>query len=185
MTLHLPNEMITFANNFFASNGITANEPIIALNPATTWPSKNWSAEYYATLAKALQSHGRLLLCGGPADQRLAERIMHQSGVPVINAVGQTNLLQLAALLSRSSVLVTGDTGPLHMAIALDVPTVSLFGPTDPRKFGPLTPGHIVLQEQFNCQPCHKKRCPLSHLNCLQSLSPDRVITAVRTLLTK
>lgn len=185
MTLPLPAETITFATNFLNSKGVKPKDTIIALNPATTWPAKNWPADYYAAIAKALQPKGHILLCGGPADQALGEYIIKQSGVPIINAVNQTSLLQLAALISHCKVLVTGDTGPLHMAIALNIPTISMFGPTDPKKFGPLTSEHVVLQEQIGCRPCHKTVCPHKHLNCMHSLSPNKVIVAVQALLNK
>lgn len=183
MTLHLPAESITFANTFLSNHGMNPQDRIIAFNPGTTWQAKNWPAEYYAAAIKALQPSGFILLCGGPADQALGESIKQHSGVPLINAIGQTSLLQLAALISRCTVLVTGDTGPLHMAIALGIPTVSIFGPTDPNRFGPLTAEHVVLEEQLDCRPCHKMLCPRKHLNCLYSLSPARVITAVQMLL--
>lgn len=185
MTLHLPDEAIAFAKNFLRSHGVAETDTIIALNPGTTWPSKNWPTEYYAIVAKALQNNGHILLCGGPSEQALGESIVTQSNVPVINAINQTSLLQLAALISQCNVLVTGDTGPLHMGIALNIPTVSLFGPTDPQKFGPLTGEYVILQESIDCRPCHKKNCPLTHLKCMHSLYPQRVITAVQTLLTK
>lgn len=185
MTLHLPDEAITFANKFLHNHGVQEKDTIIAINPGTTWPSKNWPTDYYATIAKALKHNGHILLCGGPAEEALGKMIVEQSGISLINAINQTSLLQLAALISRSSVLVTGDTGPLHMGIGLNIPTVSLFGPTDPRKFGPLTGEHIILQESMECRPCHKQKCPLTHLKCMNALSPQRVITAVQTLLTK
>ena len=183
MTLHLPAESVAFANSFLRDNGVKPQDRIIAINPGTTWQSKNWPAESYAAAIKALQPNGHILLCGGPADQALGESIVRDSGVPLINAVYKTSLLQLAALISRCTVLVTGDTGPLHMAIALGIPTVSIFGPTDPKRFGPLTSEHVVLEEQLDCRPCHKMQCPQKHLSCLYSLSPDRVITAVEMLL--
>lgn len=185
MTLQLPTEVLTFASNFLRSHGVKEKDTIIALNPGTTWASKNWPTEYYTAVANALQNHGHILLCGGPAEELLGKAIEEQCKVPVINAINQTSLLQLAALISKCNVLVTGDTGPLHMGIALNVPTISLFGPTDPKKFGPLTGEHIVLQESMDCRPCHKKSCPRTHLNCMHSLSPERVITAVQMLLTK
>jgi len=186
MTLRVPDESLTFADEFLNQHGVKPSETLIAINPSTTWPAKNWPAEHYATVAKSLYQKGyRILLCGGPADQALGESIMHQSGVPLINAANKTSLLQLGALLSRCDLLVTGDTGPLHMAIALGIPTVSIFGPTDPKRFGPLTAGHIVLEREMDCRPCHKRTCPLKHLHCMYQLEPMEVIAAVQTVLDK
>ncbi|WP_378954846.1 lipopolysaccharide heptosyltransferase II [Pelosinus sp. sgz500959] len=182
MTLQLPEEAITFATDFLRDHGISKQDTIIAFNPGTTWPSKNWPTEYYAAVINSFKNNEPILLCGGPGEQKLGESIIQQLNRPIINAINQTSLLQLAALISQCSVLVTGDTGPLHMGIGLGIPTVSLFGPTDPQKFGPLTGKHIILEESMNCRPCHKKSCPLTHLNCMHSLSPERVIRAIQTV---
>ena len=185
MTLYLPTEAITFATNFLRSHGVKEKDTLIVVNPGTTWPSKNWPTQHYATVIEALQHHGHILLCGGPGEQELGKSIIEQCNAPVINAINQTSLLELAALISKCHVLLTGDTGPLHMGIALNIPTISLFGPTDPQRFGPLTGEHVVLQESMDCRPCHKTKCPLTHLKCMHSLSPERVITAVQTLLSE
>ena len=185
MTLQLPDEATTFATNFLRSHGVKEKDTLIVVNPGTTWPSKNWPTQHYATVIEALQHHGHILLCGGPGEQELGKSIIEQCNAPVINAINQTSLLELAALISKCHVLLTGDTGPLHMGIALNIPTISLFGPTDPQRFGPLTGEHVVLQESMDCRPCHKTKCPLTHLKCMHSLSPERVITAVQTLLSE
>lgn len=183
MTLVPTPEAIKFADEFLYSQGIQAGEKIIAINPSTTWPAKNWPPEYFAAAAAKLQANGRILLCGGPGDRALADTIKAAVGAPIIDAVGQTSLQQMAALLARCHALLVGDTGPLHMALALDIPTVSIFGATPPERYGPLTPGHIVLTGKETCPPCHKHNCRHQDLRCLRSVTPDAAVNAIRQLI--
>lgn len=174
-----------FADNFLRRMNYNPNKKLIAISPRTTWPTKNWPSGHFAAAAARLHPHAQLLLCGGPGDRETAEEIVRSAGVPIMNAVGQTSLQELAALLSCSDVLLTGDTGPLHMAIALGTPTVSIFGPTDPAVYGPLTSDHIVLQNRLECGPCHKQRCRLNDMRCQYTISPEIAANAVIKLLEK
>lgn len=178
MTLCLLDKYKAFAKAFLHEQGVSEKERLIILNPATTWRAKNWPPEYFAEVADALSSEGRIVICGGPADQGIAQQIIELTTAPIINAVGKTSLMEMAALLERASVVIVGDTGPLHMAVAIGTPTVSIFGPTDPARFGPLTPGHIVLTGQAECSPCHKTVCPKKDMRCMHSIKPDVVIKA-------
>ncbi|MCX7781074.1 MAG: glycosyltransferase family 9 protein [Negativicutes bacterium] len=180
MDLAVQPEAAAFAADFLAEHGCRPGEPLIAVSPRTTWDSKNWPADHFVQAVKALNQDGRILLCGGPGDRQLGQEIVDRSGASVINAIGKTKLTQLTALLARSHALLTGDTGPLHMAVALKVPTVSIFGPTSPEKFGPLPPGHIVLHTPESCPPCSKMKCPRGDLRCMNSITPEAVVAAVR-----
>ncbi|EAX46506.1 glycosyl transferase, family 9 [Thermosinus carboxydivorans Nor1] len=180
MTLCLTREAVAFADRFLAAHGVEPDEVLVAINPVTTWPAKNWPPASFAAVAAALGVDCRILLTGGPRDKEVTAYIAQQAGTACIDAAGSTTLLELAALLARCRVVLTGDTGPLHMAVALGVPTVSIFGPTDPRKYGPLTPGHVILQGEADCAPCHKKVCRHQDIRCLRSVTPDAAIAAVR-----
>jgi 3-deoxy-D-manno-octulosonic-acid transferase len=184
MTLKLTAEAADFADSFLARHDYDASRPLIAINPKTTWPAKNWPPAYFAAAAAELYQDGQILLCGGPGDRDVADSIIRQAGVPVINAIGETSLSQLAALVAQSQVLLTGDTGPLHMAVALRTPTVSIFGPTDPAVFGPLSAQHIVLRSSLECTPCHKQKCRQQTLKCLYDVLPQTAVAAVRRQLT-
>lgn len=179
MTLTVTPAARRFAASFLRRMNYNPGKKLTAINPRTTWPTKNWPPEYFAAAASKLYRHTQLLLCGGPGDKTVADKIIRQAGVPIINAVGQTSLQDLAALLAGCDALLTGDTGPLHMAIALGIPTVSIFGPTDPSVFGPLAPGHAVLQSRLECGPCNKQRCRLEDMRCQFDVSPQTAVKAV------
>lgn len=183
MTLCLDEQAKRYAEEFFTRHAIRKNEKVVVLNPATTWPAKNWPAEFFAAAADALARNARIIVCGGPGDIEIVNKVMARSAAPVINAVGQTSLQQLAAIIGRANLVIAGDTGPLHMAVALGVPTVSIFGPTDPARFGPLSPGHIVLRSKAGCMPCHKTVCPRKSMLCMNDIRPDAVIAAARRVL--
>ncbi|WP_324332191.1 glycosyltransferase family 9 protein [Methylomusa anaerophila] len=183
MNLFLSAEAVSFAEEFLQFNGVKKNKCLITINPSTTWPAKNWPAEHFVSVINRLGEQAQVLLCGGPSDRKLADEIIRQVEVPLIDAVGRTNLLQMAALLSRSTILLTGDTGPLHMAVALNVPTVSIFGATDPAVYGPFTGPHVVLRASTECSPCNKRKCPRQDVACMRSVSPDSVIREIGIIL--
>jgi lipopolysaccharide heptosyltransferase I len=140
-----------FIDRFWAQEGFGRDgakpETVVAVNPGASWPSKRWIPERYAELADRLaKEHGvRILILWGPGERPLAERISRaMNGKSVI--APETTLKQLMALIKRSRLLITGDTGPLHMAAALGVPTVALFGPSDPVRNGPYGPGHEIVR---------------------------------------
>ncbi|MPN32323.1 hypothetical protein SDC9_179801 [bioreactor metagenome] len=183
MTLCLPNAARNFAARFLGEHNIAQEEKLIVINPATTWLSKNWPAEFYASTADALAADAKIIMCGGPGDRAIADKVKACANMPIIDAVGKTSLLEMAALLNKANLLIVGDTGPLHMAVALGVPTVSIFGATDPARFGPLPRGHIVLRSKANCMPCHKTVCPQKDLRCMNSIRPEIVVNAARRAL--
>ena len=182
MTLVIDQESELFAKGFLQSQGFVAGQRLIAIVPATTWPSKNWPPDYFATVANYLGQSAVVLLCGSPGDRRIADEVLKQTRVPVIDAVGQTSLIQLAALLAQSTAVITGDTGPLHMAIALGIPSVSIFGPSSPEKFGPLMGPHTALTAASSCLSCFKHQCRQTE-HCMATVSPRDVLQAVKNLL--
>lgn len=183
MTLELTQADSDFADCFLAKSGIKPGQELIALIPATTWTAKNWPPGYFAELATALDQHAAVMLCGAPGDRDLAQQVLQQTNAAVINAVGETNLTQLAALLKKATVVVTGDTGPLHMAIAMGIPTVSIFGPTNPKRFGPLEAGHAVIEAKLACRTCHKAKCRFKHQRCMKDVLPQQVLHAIEPYL--
>jgi lipopolysaccharide heptosyltransferase I len=183
MKLFLSGEAVNFAQGFFQNNGIKQNTPVIAISPATTWSAKNWPPEHFAAVINGLRGEYQVLLCGAPSDRKIADQIIRRVEMPLVDAVGKTSLLQMAALLSQSTMLLAGDTGPLHMAVALNVPTVSVFGATDPAVYGPLSGPHIVLKADTKCAPCNKRKCPWRDVKCMSSISPDLVIQEIHKLI--
>ena len=156
-------------------------EKIIVINPSGRWKTKRWPVEKFAALADLINKEkgASVILIGGPADVELATEVELRAKAEIINIAGMTTLKQLAALLSKVSLLVTNDSGPMHIAATVGTPVIALFGPTDPKRTGPYGDDHIVIRKNIPCSPCFRKRChsPI----CMEAISVDDVFETVKT----
>ena len=160
-----------------------AHGDLVVLHPGARWPSKLWPAAAWAQLGDWLsREHGlRVALTGSAADQRLTADILTQMQEPALSLAGRTTLPELAAVLRRARLLVTTDTGAMHLAAALETPVVALFGPTAPWRTGPFGAGHQVVRLGLDCSPCFQRRCP--EPRCLTDLSPELVQETCKKIL--
>ena len=153
--------------------------PLAVLHPAARWPTKLWTPEAFAAVGDALADGlgAVVAITGGEADGPLVEAIRTRMRRPAANLAGRTPLKVLGAVLRRAWVMVTVDSGPMHLGAALGTPVLALFGPTAPARTGPYGRGPCrVLQEALPCAPCLRRRCriPDDRL-CMRSLDPGRV----------
>lgn len=149
--------------------------------PGARWKTKLWIAEGWANLAQEVRKGLDLevLVVGGPGDEAHASAI--RDIFPEIRSLcGRTSILELAAVLKMARLIVTVDTGPMHLAAALGKRVVALFGPTAPWRTGPFGLGHRIVRLELPCSPCFRKTCPEPY--CLQGLSPERVFREVQAL---
>jgi len=163
--------------------GMMRGTPWIAMNVSARWPTKRWPAESFAAVADRLQREGlgRVVLIGGPDERPDAAAVQRAMKERAIDLTGQTALGQLPALLSQATVLITNDSGPLHIAAAVGTPVVALFGPTSPVRTGPYGAGHQVLTHHVSCSPCFSRSCfNREPLACLTHVTPDQVCSAVK-----
>jgi lipopolysaccharide heptosyltransferase II len=163
-----------------------ARGPLVAIHAgARNGQAKRWPPDRIASLAGRLvrELDALVVLTGAPSERPLAEAVLRQCSVPVTDLVGRTDLPQLVALLAASEVLVTGDSGPMHVACAVRTPVVALHGPTDPALSGPTAPDAIVLRQALWCSPCYDAsataECRFSNPVCMKYLAPDAVFAAV------
>lgn len=163
--------------------GIRPGEAWIAMSVAARWPTKRWPPEYFAAAAEGLQKEGlgRVVLIGGPDECAAAEQVKRLMASRPADLTGKTKLGVLPALLQTAAVMVTNDSGPMHIAAAVGTPVVAPFGPTNPLRNGPYGEGHRVLVSGIACSPCYSRRCRNAvELDCLKRLSPESVVAAVR-----
>jgi lipopolysaccharide heptosyltransferase II len=170
-----------WADGLWEGENLHASQRICVLHPAARWETKRWPAERFARLADQLsQKDGlRVILVGGADEVRLIHEVRRQMKQDALNLVGATSLRQLAALLRRVSLLVTNDSGPMHLAAALGTPVVALFGPTDPRRVGPYGEGHCVLRKAVDCSRCSRGHCARAGA-CMKAIEVEEVAAAVR-----
>ena len=177
--LPLAPEYAAWATEYLRDRGLERDgKPVVILSPGRSeaWHFIRWAEENFVTAAEALhRKHGaHVLLMGGSAEAAIAERI--ESGlaarqVPAINTVGKTSLKQSQALLQQADLLVCNDSGPMHLGAAMDVPTLAIFGPANPARWGPYGPEHRVVRLDLDCSPClfmgKVEKCPRQLLECL------------------
>ena len=161
--------------------------PLVGLFPGAEWgPSKRWPMKSFAALATEVRRRVpavREIVLVGPKEVWLGVRVHEESGKvhPVLGP--DLDLAHLAAVLAHLDVLVTNDSGPMHLAAALGVRCVALFGPTDPRRTAPAGEGHAVLWRDLWCSPCFRRRCPLLYHGCLGGISVGAVADEVEGIL--
>lgn len=162
-----------------------ANRPLIALAPGSVWATKRWP--YFAELAAALTSDYRVVVVGSADDAALAADIVNATAGDAIDASGRLTLLGSAELIRRCRALVTNDSAPLHLASAMNTPTVAVFGPTVPAfGFGPLADRAAIAEHTaLTCRPCHPhgpRVCPLGHWRCMRDLAVVSVLEQLATI---
>ena len=165
--------------------------PIVAMHAAGGREVKQWDPQRFASVARQLIEHhaATLVLTGGPQDGAIVNRV--KSDLPpsqVVDVSHLTDLLAVAAVLERCDVMITGDTGPMHLAAAVGTPIVAVFGPSDPRRYAPRGPSDRVVRIDLPCAPCNRIRLPparcTGHIpDCLAFVSTDRVLTAAVQIL--
>jgi lipopolysaccharide heptosyltransferase II len=169
--------------------GAPAGRLIVLHAGATNGQAKRWPLPSWVDLAGRLRRDGAtVVLAGGPEDRPLGHAIRAAAGDDVLDLSGRTSLPELMALLERADALVTGDSGPLHLAVSLQRPVVAIHGPTDPRLSGPYrAPRARVVRRDLPCSPCytldHVAECPLGHVLCQRLVSSDEVYLAVQAVL--
>ncbi len=185
LKLSLDEESRSFAGDLFRSQGL-ADGPVIALNPGATHAVNRWPTRLFAALADRIQRDlgAHALVVGGPDDIALAEEIISQCETRPFSLAGRSTLLQLGAVLERCAALVSGDTGPMHLATAVGTPVIALFGAADPARTGPVGAGHrIIRAKDLACAPCRSRTCSNRvPLECMEKIGVDEVLAAVEAV---
>jgi lipopolysaccharide heptosyltransferase I len=163
--------------------GVQREDRMVAINPMARWPTKLWEPQLFAALAERLEGDGiRVVFTGGPQDRHGLDDIGRFMAQPPRRLDGRTSLNELAALYRRAQVVVTTDSGPMHLAAAVGTPVVALFGPTAPWRTGPYGPNHVVIRADLSCSPCFKKQCLTTQYEeraCMKRVTVDQVAQAV------
>ncbi len=165
--------------------GFSNGRPLIGMNPGATYGlAKCWPPDRFAELARRLAKKWKagIVVFGKEEERSASEEILRQVGRSGVDLTGKTGLLQLAALLEKCRLLVTNDTGTMHVAAAVGIPVVAIFGSTDPVTTGPFGEGHVIVKKDVPCSPCLKRICPTDH-RCMTAITVDDVEAAVNSKL--
>ena len=197
MDFYVPSKLHTWAeeqwktiDNHTSLNRGEVEKPLrVGLVLGTSWATKEWPQEKWYSLIKSLQYRANFVCLGGPKEATQYKPLMDSlaaEGIDhiMLNMLGKTTLQEVGALIESCDVVVTADTGSLHIALALDKPVVALFGPTDPKLWGPLTGTFKVLvNDELDCLGCRKRRCPKPDQYCMSGIEPVRVKKAIFELI--
>ncbi|MEW6335105.1 MAG: glycosyltransferase family 9 protein [Thermodesulfobacteriota bacterium] len=166
-----------------SGGGRKSERRFVAVSPVAFWETKLWEDDKFAELGDRIQRElgVGVVLTGGEAGplERIRARMQHAAA----NLGGRTTLRELAALYRAADLVVSTDSGPMHLAAAVGTPVVALFGPTDPARTGPYGPGHRIIRRDLDCSPCFRKHC--SAPRCMTDISVEEVFAAVRAVLGK
>jgi len=174
-------------NALLKENRLDGIRPMVAINPMALWKTKLWFNDRFAMLADRLvkEKSVDVVFTGGPGDRGVIDEILSMMTAPAVNFAGRTSLKMLAALYQRSALLVSTDTGPMHLAAAVGTPVVALFGPTAPWRTGPFGSGHRVIRTAPACSPCFRRQCDEHRCRCMSDISVEMVYGAASQMLNR
>jgi lipopolysaccharide heptosyltransferase II len=175
---------LTAADKLLNAAGVSASRPLLGLSPGANWETKRWPAERFAGLARrALAAGVQVVVQGNDAEAPLG-RLIAASAPGAVDLCGRFDLATLAGFISRCTAFGANDSGPMHIARALGVPTLAFFGSTDPSMFD--FAGHEMMFAGVECAPCSffgRRRCPRGHFRCMLDLDEERAWRALAPLL--
>jgi len=160
--------------------GVDTKKVLIGLNPGSVYgTAKRWLPERFAEVADrvAAEHGGVVLIFGGHGEEELGAALAGRMEAPTVVLSGRTTVRRLMALIKQCRLFITNDTGPMHIATAFGVPTVAIFGPTDPLTTSPFGSGHELVRHPVDCSPCLLRECPIDH-RCMQGISVEMVHAA-------
>jgi heptosyltransferase-2 len=170
----------------FAQGGLAASDVVVGINPGSTYGgAKRWLPERFAevteqlcrTIRKSREQRASVVIFGAKGEERLGQDIAEHLSSRVLVLSGATTIRELMAAVKRCALLLTNDTGPMHIASAFQVPVVAIFGPTDWRTTSPFGSAHAIVRQPVDCAPCLLRECPIDH-RCMTRVSVDQVYDA-------
>jgi len=172
----------------YGYNIVKSKKKILGINPGASYGSaKRWYPQEFAKVASELSSQYDIVIFGGPGEKDIAmdiEKLLSEKGIDNYqNLAGKTTIPELIDRILGIDLFVTGDSGPMHIAAAFQIPTVAIFGPTkDDETSQWMNAKSEIVKSNLECQPCMQRTCPLGHHNCMKLISADQVISSIELL---
>lgn len=180
--LHIPHEDENYIDRILV--GVDKTRPIVAISPGAKSEIKRWPSKNFVGLTDILikELGANIIMVGDNADSSLIRHIVASTQNNIIDLSGRTTLCQLASLLKRCDLLITNDSAPLHIAVAVGTKVLAMFGPTDPKVYGPTGAEDRVIRIKIHCGPCEKAQCEFEH-ECMEYINVDEVFKAAKEML--
>jgi heptosyltransferase-2 len=168
-------------DRLIAHLGLTRPSRLVCFCPGAEYgPAKRWPPRYFGELASALAAEGSAVwIIGSSKEHAIGEAIRESGAGAALNLCGRTSLDQAVVLLSAADMVVTNDSGLMHIAAALECPMVALYGSSSPAFTPPLSRRALILKHDVPCSPCFERTCPLGHFDCMMKLMPGRVLAEI------
>nr|WP_027353624.1 lipopolysaccharide heptosyltransferase I [Desulfosarcina sp. BuS5] len=165
------------------TTGLSGSKPVVSVNPVAKWETKLWDNKKFAELGDSLVNDygAEIIFTGSRDDLPVIEDIISHMQTKAANLAGKTTLKMLAAVFEQADLVISTDTGPMHVAAATGTPVVAIFGPTAPWRTGPFGSMHQVVRAELECSPCFKRKC--NSVDCMRNISVDQVLSAVSAVL--
>ncbi len=175
-------EDFSYVDEFLSREWVSDEHLLVGVNIGGSWRTKRWPLKYFARLSDMLSLRGvRIVITASEEEKDLSEDFTRMTRAKVIDASGKTTIMQLAALIKRCKVFVTGDSAPMHLASSVGTDFIALFGPTDPRRHFEPTPRGIVVKKEVKCAPCYRERC--RKMECMKKISPDEIYKLIMNVI--
>ena len=161
---------------------------LLGINPGASYGSaKRWYPKKFSDVAVELSSSYDIVIFGGENEKKFAldieKNLINRSITNYQNLAGKTKLNELISLISDLDLFITGDSGPMHIAAAMDIPTISIFGPTNDRETSQwMNRSSVIIKKNLNCQPCMQRSCPLKHHKCMKLIEPYEILKEAKNL---
>ena len=162
-------------------NNNLKDKNFIALNPVALWETKLWNNKKFAHLGDLISHELQMKVVFTGSEKETIEKIISSMTTDGVNMGGETSLLDLACIYKKARMVISTDSGPMHLAAAVGTPVIALFGPTDPARTGPYGAGHAIIRAGVDCSPCLLKKC--STKKCMEDISPQQVFAVVKRMI--
>ena len=185
LTLQVSEKERWEAEEFLSEYQIKSGQPLVGVSPGAIYgPAKRWFPERFAALCDRLQesSGACMVILGGPDDAAIGDQMSRFMKIPPINLCGKTTLRQAVSVIDRCHLFITNDSGLMHVAAALNIPLVAIFGSTNPVTTGPSSSKSRIVRVPMDCSPCLKTSCPEDH-RCMEEITVDRVYGVAKAML--
>ena len=169
----------------FPPQNVFCKRPRVAMLPISRWTSKNWPVYCFAEVGRGILAGGdaSIFLLGSKNEVEVCRGICSEIGEKVFNLAGVHSLTETGGILKEMDLLISNDSGPMHMAAALGTPVLAVFGPTNPARTGPYGDRHRVVTAPLPCRPCYLRSCPKPGVPCMEEVTPERIIEEALAML--
>jgi len=184
--INIGEKRLKWAEDFLFKRGVMKDDLLIGINPGAAYGiTKRWFPERYAGLIEKLLALKRvkIMIVGAREEGDFFDYLKKEIKDKIVDTVGKTDLIELAALLSKCHVLVTNDSGPMHIGASVNTPIIAIFGSTDPFQTGPLGENHLIIKKDLSCSPCFERDCDT--LECFHAITVEEVYHYVKDHINK